>query len=34
MLRTLGAAAGKPWHKEQKAACLAGWTAAAEAGRA
>ena len=24
-LRALGASAGKPWRKEQKAACLAAW---------
>lgn len=28
-LRTLGAAAGKPWRKEQKLACLAAWLAVA-----
>jgi hypothetical protein len=28
-LKTLGAAAGKPWRKEQKQACLAAWVAAA-----
>jgi hypothetical protein len=27
-LRELGAAAGRPWRKEQKLACLAGWVAA------
>ena len=26
-LKTLGLAAGKPWRKEQKRACLAAWTA-------
>jgi hypothetical protein len=26
-LKTLGAAAGRPWRKEQKLACLAAWTA-------
>jgi len=26
-LKSLGAAAGKPWRKEQKLACLAAWTA-------
>ena len=28
-LKRLGAAAGKPWRKEQKQACLAAWVAAA-----
>jgi hypothetical protein len=28
-LKALGAAAGKPWRKEQKAACLAAWLALA-----
>ena len=28
-LKTLGASAGKPWRKEQKAACLAAWLALA-----
>lgn len=28
-LAALGASAGKPWRKEQKAACLAAWVAAA-----
>ena len=28
-LKTLGTAAGKPWRKEQKLACVAAWTAAA-----
>ena len=28
-LNALGASAGRPWRKEQKAACLAGWVAAA-----
>jgi hypothetical protein len=28
-LKLLGAAAGKPWRKEQKAACLAAWVALA-----
>jgi len=28
-LKALGAAAGKPWRKEQKLACLAAWTVAA-----
>ena len=28
-LKALGAAAGKPWRKEQKAACLAAWVALA-----
>lgn len=28
-LKSLGAAAGKPWRKEQKLACLAAWVAAA-----
>jgi hypothetical protein len=28
-LKALGAAAGKPWRKEQKHACLAAWVAAA-----
>jgi hypothetical protein len=26
-LKTLGAAAGRPWRKEQKLACLAAWVA-------
>jgi hypothetical protein len=30
-LAALGASAGKPWRKEQKAACLAAWVAAAAA---
>jgi hypothetical protein len=30
-LKVLGAAAGKPWRKEQKAACLAAWVALAAA---
>ncbi len=32
-LKTCGAAAGKPWRKEQKLACLAAWVAAAGGGR-
>jgi hypothetical protein len=30
-LKDLGAAAGKPWRKEQKLACLAAWAAIAAA---
>jgi len=29
-LKRLGVDAGKPWRKEQKAACLAAWLAAAD----
>jgi hypothetical protein len=32
-INALGAAAGRPWRKEQKAACLAAWVATAELGR-
>jgi hypothetical protein len=28
-LKALGATAGRPWRKEQKAACLAAWVATA-----
>jgi hypothetical protein len=28
-LNALGVSVGRPWRKEQKAACLAGWGAAA-----
>lgn len=31
-LKVLGVAAGRPWRKEQKLACLAAWVAAADAG--
>jgi hypothetical protein len=30
-LKTLGAMAGKPWRKEQKAACLSAWLALSDA---
>ena len=29
VVRTIGAAAGRPWRREQKMACLAGWVAVA-----
>jgi hypothetical protein len=32
-MNSLGASAGKPWRKEQKAACLAAWAAVTEAQR-
>ncbi len=31
-LKELGATAGKPWRKEQKAACLSAWIAAMRQG--
>ncbi len=31
-LKTMGSAAGKPWRKEQKLACLAAWVAAVSQG--